>query len=368
MRTISTQRLQARVRRSFDNVRTMATAYKQIRRGVPRAFSLNVAEHCPVGCDCYWKRARAPEAIQILKQQHQEVPERLKQRLAIGPRDLRPIMTPTEMELFVKARIQEGATHASFVGGEPYANVAALKRITPLICNLIGTSATLPLRNFLSTHFISVDGATAAMHDRVRRSKGLYDRILRHVGKARQQFDVFPAFVHFVANAINYKDLEGVLETWSKNGLVDGVFVSTATKIGTQESWMQLTPQQQAEVVEDMLRLKRKYGDFFCATDGMIKSFHPDEMKRQSPHNCAQAMLIPSYDGWGNRIGQCILGPDADCSTCGCVASALTRPGADLMKKGYTNLDGVRTLAVLYRLSSRQVPEPDPTGEYPPAK
>jgi MoaA/NifB/PqqE/SkfB family radical SAM enzyme len=282
---------------------------KLLRRGIPGkeiGFSFNVAERCPIGCQCYWR-------------------ERLERMQVLG-RDLaREELTEEAAVEFFHEMKRRGYMLVTLVGGEPYVRPNLLEKLTPIMpANWLVTSGTTPLRRFPRTqHFISIDGADAATHNRVRRSKGLFERIVRNVSKARAEGD-FPAVAHTVLNAENYTQIGDILAFWSGNGLLDAVMFSTMTPIeDSGDDDFRLSREQREWIVEELLRNKQAYGSFVLNTTQMIEMFHPDHTATQSPSTCGTARLVASFDGAGKRIEKCILGGKADCTQCGCVITTM---------------------------------------------
>jgi molybdenum cofactor biosynthesis enzyme MoaA len=269
-------------------------------------FSFNVAERCPVGCQCYWR-------------------ERLERMEALG-RDLAAEeMTDEAAVMFFQDMHDRGYLLATLVGGEPYVRPDLLAKLTPIIpANWLVTSGTTPLRRFpRTTHFVSIDGADAETHNTIRRSKRLFERIERNLDRIRSEGD-FPAFAHTVLNAWNLHQIGGILEWGTTTNLVDGVMFSTMTPIrGSGDDLLRLSHEQREEVVRELVRQKEHYGDFLLNTNEMIERFHPDFTANQTPESCGTARHVASFDGSGERIGQCILGENADCTQCGCVITAM---------------------------------------------
>lgn len=291
---------------SVKDVPNLANLFRRGWQGTEIGFSFNIAERCPIGCQCYWR-------------------ERLERQQALG-NDLSQKELPDEevVEFFQEMR-DRGYLLVTLVGGEPYVRPKLLEKVTPIMpANWLVTSGTTRLRHFPHTqHFISIDGADAETHNRVRRSKGLYERIERNLASARAEGD-FPAVAHTVLNAENYTQIEVILACWASNGLVDGVLFSTMTPIdGSGDDEFRLTRAQRMWVVEELLRQKEHYGSFMYNTKPMIQMFDPDRTATQSPSTCGTARLIGSFDGSGKRIEKCILGGSADCTQCGCVITTM---------------------------------------------
>ena len=276
--------------------------YRRAVLGLPYSFSFNIADRCPFGCQCYWRaQARIAE------------------------------MTDESVVAFFEKKRREGYVFATLVGGEPYVRPDLLAKVAGIIpLNWVVTSATTPLRRLRNTtHIVSIDGACAETHDSVRRSKGLYCRVLKNLGKARAMGD-FPTVLHTTLNAVNYREIGKILEIWSSNGLADGINVSTLTPIqGAGDDGYRLTREQRIWIVNELLALKKHYKNFLLMTVGMIHCLHPDHTAKLTPRLCHTAKWIESYDAAGDRMPQCILSEKADCKECGCVittTSDSTRP------------------------------------------
>lgn len=280
----------------FKNIPLMLSSFNRARKDLPLGFSFNLADRCPIGCDCYW---RAQARVQELNDK--------------------------EVVNFFCFKRDEGYNHVTIVGGEPYVRPKLLAKVAPIMrASWVVTSGTTPLLHFpKTTHFISVDGADSQTHNSVRKSPGLYERILHNLSIARRD-GKFPAYIHTVLNAKNYHQIQKILSVWRKNGLVDGVIFSTMTPIkDSGDESLRLSHGQRVWIVENLLRVKREFGNFLCMTPVMIETLHPEQTRLRTPDNCGVAQYVPSYDASGTRMKQCILSDKADCSGCGCVVTAL---------------------------------------------
>lgn len=270
----------------------------KMAKGQEFGFSFNVADRCSIGCDCYWRaQPRVNE------------------------------MENDDVVIFFHEMRQRGYLISVLVGGEPYVRPHLLERLAPIMpATWVVTSGTTPLiRLPRTTHFISVDGKDEKTHDTVRKSKGLFRRIVKNLEHARVSND-FPAFIHTVLNAVNYSEIDDILHFWRDNGLADGVIFSTLTPIdGAKpiDQNLRLNDQQLEQIVDKLLNSKKEFGDFVINTDGMIKLYLPEVMARQTPESCGTARFVPSFDAAGQRMRQCILSDLADCTHCGCVVSAI---------------------------------------------
>jgi MoaA/NifB/PqqE/SkfB family radical SAM enzyme len=268
------------------------------RNGKPFGFSFNLSDRCPINCDCYWR------AMQRVKE-----------------------LSDDDVVDFVERKREEGLLLATFVGGEPYVRPRLLERVAGILpATWVVTSGTSPLLHLPgTTHFISVDGVDAATHDTVRKSQGLYDRIIKNLTRVRSEGD-FPVVIHVVLNALNYRQIEPILETWRDNKLVDAVVFSTITPIRGMGADLNLTLGQRREIVTNLRRAKSRFKRFHLMSPGMIDRLEPEITRTQTPATCLTALRIPSFDAAGKRIPQCILGEKADCSKCGCVVTVCLEP------------------------------------------
>ena len=278
-----------------DTLSALPTLFRLLGRGMrgqELAYSFNVSDRCPIGCDCYWRaRARVDE------------------------------MSDEDAVAFFHEMKARGYLLVTLVGGEPYVRPGLLEKLTPIMpSNWLVTSGTTPLRHFpRTTHFVSIDGADAETHNAVRRSPKLFERIVHNLTEARAEGE-FPAYAHSVLNALNYRQIERILAYWSESGLLDGVLFSTLTPIkGSGDSRLRLAREEREEIVHELVRQKERYGEFLVNTDRMIRLLHPEATETQTPESCGTARLIGSFDASGARIEKCILGEAADCSQCGCV-------------------------------------------------
>lgn len=158
----------------------------------------------------------------------------------------------------------------------------------------------------------------------MRKSKGLYDRIVKNLTTTRATGD-FPAFIHTTLNALNYKEIARIVKVWAANGLADGIMVSTLTPIrDSGDESFRLSREQRIWIVDELVRIKKEFPRFVCMTEPMIRRLHPDHTSQFHPAICDTAKWIESYDAAGKRIPQCILSDKADCKECGCVVTTMS--------------------------------------------
>ena len=185
--------------------------YDRIKKGLPIGASVNVSERCPIDCECYWRK-------------------RVIDDLGIKGKML-PIMAGKALEMsdekmisFFHDLANQGMLLVNMLGGEPYVRAELLTKLAGILpWSWVTTSGTTPLRKLTrTTHFISIDGKDAETHDYIRRSNGLFDRIIKNVSDARRKYSPFPVFIHSVLNAKNYHQIDDIINFWKSNGLCFG--------------------------------------------------------------------------------------------------------------------------------------------------
>lgn len=273
------------------------TAFTKTLLNRPFAFSFDVADHCPINCNCYW---RAQGRVHELSDE--------------------------EVVNFFQKKRRRGYVHVTLIGGEPYVRRNLLTKLAGIIpAAWVVTSGVSPLLKLTQTvHFVSVDGADAPTHNQIRGKAGLFEIILKNLEKAKTQ-DNRPLYIHCVLNRLNYQQTEKILNLWQANQLANGVIFSTLTPIKeSHDDGLRLNETQRDWIVSELSRLKPSFGDFLFMTENMIRDLSPQVTKDLSPEKCGTARFVESFDASGTRRKQCVLSEKADCRQCGCVITAIT--------------------------------------------
>jgi MoaA/NifB/PqqE/SkfB family radical SAM enzyme len=213
--------------------------------------------------------------------------------------------------------------HVSIVGGEPLVRYRELDRILPQLADRgvhtqLVTSAVRPIPATWSAIkrlqvVVSIDGLPAE-HD-ARRTPATYERILRHI--AGHQITVHCTVTRQLASRDGY--LEEFLAWWQGNSNTRLIWVSLYTPQRGELSAERLTREDRARLVEELRRLRPRFGKLYIP-DGVLDAYlRPPE----SPEHClfAQTTDCLSSD-LQRRITPCQFGGNPDCASCGCLASA----------------------------------------------
>lgn len=295
--------------------------------GAQWGMSLNITNRCNFHCThCYWEEGQFQ-------------------------------MSDDAVSEFLRSQSEQGKLLCTVIGGEPYLRRKLLVRITEenyipafwVVTNGWQRFEKLPH----TTHFVSVDGV-GELHDRIRNQPGSFEKLKMNLREVRSGY--FPAFIHSTLNALNFTQVESILDHFVNLGLVDGIMFSLHTptregmlpivQSGRGENIAKLTlnVEDRAFLVEKMLRLKRVYGSFLAMTPLMIERLHPEHTVKQVPATCGTSNFVASFDERGEKIAQCIFGPNGDCSNCGCVVT----PTIESLAQGVRGLSTIPLLARLY--------------------
>src|SRR3989344_1357841 len=295
---------------NFMTLARLATPVSRLGANGYMGLSVEITQVCPMECpDCY---------VPVIKS---------------GPHGL-PIEGWVKI---ISDAVKAGAVHLTIVGGEPGArrkelhHVVGITPITWIITTFFYEMGTFVKNGRQSpvTYVVSIDGPDE-MHNRLRGVPGLADRARRQILLGREKASalghVFAVFSHTVLMSANAGEMERLI--WQLDGFpgIDGMVFSTATPpIGESLPEWAPTDAQRADFVELLLKL-RQMGARINMSEAQIGTLHPDHTATYSPAMCAIANRVISYDFHGKPKGQCIFGPEADCSHCGCVVNSLIDP------------------------------------------
>jgi sulfatase maturation enzyme AslB (radical SAM superfamily) len=234
------------------------------------------------------------------------------------------------------------------VGGDPLVRYRELEQLVPLITERgihlqIVTSAfrVFPLawtQNPLVNVVVSIDGLQPE-HD-VRRTPATYQRILSTI--AGQKVTVHCTITGQMMKRPDY--LQEFVEFWSQKHEVNKIWFSIFTpQIGDDLPEI-LSPQQRAQVVVDLKKLRKSYSKIDMPPE-MIQQF---ETPPDSPKDCIFAQTTTSISAdLTSFIGPCQFGGKPDCSQCGCAASM------GLAAVGAYKLGGLLPVKWIFDLSFR---------------
>lgn len=313
---------------------TVEFAYRALvgmHKNVKPMFGFNLAERCPVGCDCYWRKDLA-DRLNLPR------PENTKELPLLGKK---LEMSDEEVIDFFRYKKAEGFVMVLIIGGEPYVRPELLCKLGGIIpWTGVVTSGTTPLMRMEKTfHYISIDGKDAETHDKVRKSSGLFERIVKNVRRVRFGYVRFPLAIHTVLNKMNFMQMEEITKFWVESGMADWVIFSGHTPIlGANDDHLHLSADDSKRLVDELHTLKSKYPKYINMTHGMIDLLSPDRMSTQTPETCPTAKFTDAFYANGEKIDRCIFGKNGDCSRCGCIVTI----GFEPLKRKIPDLESLR--------------------------
>lgn len=209
---------------------------------------------------------------------------------------------------------------AVWVGGEPLLRSALVERCKKLFSsNRVVTNGTLPLPAWKDVRFIcSVDGTKE--FDELQRGKNTYDRIKKNINRSDLDINIY-----CVITKLNYTCLEEYVEEWSKTYVRSAGFGFFTPSIGMDNESLWLDFERRNQVIDRILKLKKKYPKFISSSVSLLNHFrYPDCLI--STERCRRDYSVfssMSFDPLLVRKFPCVIGDKADCEKCGCVGSTM---------------------------------------------
>ncbi len=280
-------------------------AWGKILKGEQPSLSIEITKECPLrcpGCYAYDDAHLGGEGITL-----RSLNDRKGQELVDGVLEVVDRLKPL---------------HLSLVGGDPLVRYREVEAMVPLLLARgthvqIVTSAfrTMPLEWAKLDHLnvvVSIDGLQPD-HD-IRRAPATYDRILKNI--AGQKITIHSTITGQMMKRPGY--LREFLEFWTPRPEIHKVWFSIFTpQVGDQMPEI-LTPAERAQVVKDLLELRRSFPKLDMA-EGLIAQFSTPP---HSPEECVFSLTTQTLSAdMRTKVTPCQYGGNPDCSQCGCIAS-----------------------------------------------
>ena len=200
----------------------------------------------------------------------------------------------------------------SWVGGEPLLRKDLVEKFMKLFkSNVVATNGTIPLPDWPDVNFyVSVDG-TEEYYKKMR-GKDFYQRIKKNADRPDLK-----VVISMVIAKNNHHCIEEMLEEWSHTS-VKGMLFQFYTPIKGHKDDLWPDWELRDSILDRLIRLKRKYGDFIDAPESLFRLMKSDRCKPITA-NCLYKTQAFCFDPMGRTKRPCMMGPKADCSRCGCV-------------------------------------------------
>ncbi|HZQ90468.1 MAG TPA: radical SAM protein [Terriglobales bacterium] len=280
-------------------------AWGRILRGIRPTLSIEITRECPLHCPgCYaYEDMHLGTGVNLRRLADKKGDELIAGVLGVVD-EYRPL-------------------HVSLVGGEPLVRYRELEVIVPELRRRgvhvqVVTSAVRPLPESWKafrdkfTVAVSIDGLQPE-HD-LRRRPATYERILKHIAGHR-------VIIHCTVTGQMVKRagyLNDFLAFWTPRPEIGKVWFSFFTPQRGAMSPEVLTPEERAQTIELLLKLREAYPKLDMRASVIREFARPPE----SPEECIFAKTTHTISAdLKTRVTPCQFGGDPDCSQCGCMAS-----------------------------------------------
>jgi Fe-coproporphyrin III synthase len=202
----------------------------------------------------------------------------------------------------------------TWVGGEPLIRKELIERGRKYFShNTVVTNGTIPLPNWPDVHFyISIDGDEET-HEAIRKKKGIYKRAMRNIAEHPE----LEVTIAYCITAENKHCIEQAVIDWAAAGASRMTF-DFYTPIETISEPLFVSLEERDRILDDLLELKRIYGDFFVLPERVFRLMKSDTCKQVTDH-CLFSEKSFAFGPTGASKEKCMMGPKADCDRCGCV-------------------------------------------------
>jgi MoaA/NifB/PqqE/SkfB family radical SAM enzyme len=273
--------------------------YKKARLLYTWAFSdlkttaaIDITNNCNLKCThCYWWKEERPAEL-----------------------------ADHDMIAFMKGLRARGMTAAILYGGEPMLRPAMCEAASRIFDHpLIFTNGTQGFSSIDAQWILSLDGSRE-VHDSIR-GPGAYDCSVANLKKAPRK-----PVVHTTITRQNQHNMEEFLEGLSSLP-IKGVGFSFYTPHTTgDQSSLAITLDERDRVLDELLRLRKKYWRIMGLTGEMANQFRQsgEFSAWNSLERCPVSKVCNCYNADGTPK-PCTYGNNADCSRCGCASIAVYR-------------------------------------------
>jgi sulfatase maturation enzyme AslB (radical SAM superfamily) len=216
---------------------------------------------------------------------------------------------------------------ASWIGGEPLLRKKLIERCKKLFSfNRIITNGTIELPNWSDISFIiSLDG-TKKYHE-LQRGNNTYERIKKNIILSKLNITLY-----FVITKLNYKCIDDFVAEWSTTSVKSVGFGFYTPIKGKNNDELWLNFDERDKVIDRILHLKKKYGNFINSSEQLLNGFKSKTCQKLTTQ-CRQDYApfnAMCFNSQLKRKFPCVIGENADCERCGCIHSV----NSEIIKNG----------------------------------
>jgi len=249
--------------------------------------AIDITNRCNLKCShCYWWKEERPEEL-----------------------------NDEEMIAFMKKLRRSGVQAVILYGGEPLMRPNICEAATRIFnFTHIFTNGTLGFLPLDVQWLLSLDG-TREVHDRIR-GEGVYDTVMENLSQPRRK-----PIVHITITQQNRHNIEAFLEEMSSKPIRGVGFSFHTPHKGKDESDIFIPLDERDQIVDELLRLRKKYWRIMGFTKAMAHQLKQggEFSKWNNLKTCSVAEVVTCYNSDGT-VKPCTYGKEADCSRCGCAS------------------------------------------------
>ena len=201
----------------------------------------------------------------------------------------------------------------TWVGGEPMVRRSLIEVGRKYFKhNTVVTNGTMELPDWSDvTWVISVDGTEAAFEK--MRAPGIYQKVKENV-RRHQNLKIQ---ISCVLTTLTVDCIEDLIIEWgdlARGGIIFDFF----TPVNKLDEALWLDWETRDAVIDDLLRLKKKYPGKINMLDSTLDLMKSKNAKKVTD-NCLFREKAFTLGADGQPKGKCMMGDKADCDKCGCV-------------------------------------------------
>jgi len=225
-----------------------------------------------------------------------------------------------EMVAFMRGLRSRGLRAVILYGGEPTLRPGVCRAASEIFDATLaftnGTNGFPEMRN--GQWIVSLDGPRE-VNDSIR-GAGVYDQAVQNLLTAKR-----PPIVHLTISRLNWNSLEEFVKEMLELP-VKGIGFSFFTPNLQEEGDLSFSLVERDRIVEDILKLRTRYGEKIGFTPAMANQLKSNgDFRSWNSHGaCPVGQRVLCYQSDGRKKA-CTYGNHADCSRCGCAAVAVFR-------------------------------------------
>ena len=224
-------------------------------------------------------------------------------------------LSDSEMIEKMKELYHSGFKHLFIMGGEPMLRPRVVNEATKIFpFSFICTNGTVSLNKASPTlWFLSLDGPEK-IHDKLR-GRGSFKKIINNLKYSKR-----PVIINMTLNRKNCLHIEELINVLLKTKAVGIGFSFYSPCLPKDDPDLAIPLKARGEVMDSILKLKKRYGRFIMFTEQIKNFFDPEKYfyKWNSKEKCFLRTEYRSFGADGKPRYYCPHGETTTCHLCGC--------------------------------------------------